>query len=308
MRSAATRGRATYASCAARSNMRSSWARGLSWTSRTSPQSCAAKRPRGYRACRWPTRSGNACCGCSPSTRAARPPRQRSSGSAAPPSGVGSTPTTCAEGEGAGGAGEGDAGGIPRRSGTPVRYRTWPCLVLPARRPTTGGPGHAATWPRSVTRCPTGRRRRTPRGASAVSAPGPALSALPATHFDGAVDAGLLHARQPPVHARPIGLVVRTEEAAQRGLLVRYHEQVRAPAKEEHVTEERHRVVDDGRAAQRQNCTDVHRVPDEVVWPPHNQLARRGEGRGCALADNDECEDAPDSQRGTAHRNNRTDA
>src|SRR5205823_669866 len=103
---------------------------------------------------------------------------------AAPPSGVGSTPTTCAEGEGAGGAGEGDAGGIPRRSGTPVRYRTWPCLVLPARRPTTGGPGHAATWPRSVTRCPTGRRRRTPRGASAVSAPGPALSALPATHSD----------------------------------------------------------------------------------------------------------------------------
>src|SRR5439155_11630911 len=86
----------------------------------------------------------------------------------------------------------------------------------------------------------------------------------------GAVYAGLLHARQPPVHARPIGLVVRTEEAAQRGLLVRDHEQVRAPAKEQHVTEERHRVVDDGRAAQRQNCTAVHRVPDEAVWPPHN--------------------------------------
>src|SRR5438445_5678047 len=111
MRSAATRGLATYASCAARSNTRSSWARGPSWTSRTSPRSCAASRPRGYRACRWPTRSGNACCGCSPSTRAARPPRQRSSGSAAPPSGVGSTPTTCAEGERARGAGEGNAGG-----------------------------------------------------------------------------------------------------------------------------------------------------------------------------------------------------
>src|SRR5207237_5289121 len=72
----------------------------------------------------------------------------------------------------------------PPSVGDPVRYRTWPCLVLPARRPTTGAPGHAATWPRSMTRCPTGLRRRTPRGASAVSAPGPALSALPATHSD----------------------------------------------------------------------------------------------------------------------------
>src|SRR5439155_6693259 len=198
-------------------------------------------------------------------------------------------------------------GSIPRRSGTPVRYRTWPCLVAAGSPPDDRRPRARRYLATIGDALPHRPPKTNSSRASAVSAPGPALSALPATHFDGAVDAGLLHARQPPVHARPIGLVVRTEEAAQRGLLVRYHEQVRAPAKEEHVTEERHRVVDDGRAAQRQNCTDVHRVPDEVVWPPHNQLARRVEGRGCALADNDECEDAPDSHRGTAHRNNRTD-
>src|SRR5437899_1127595 len=109
------------------------------------------------------------------------------------------------------------------------------------------------------------------------------------------------------MHARPIGLIVRTEEAAQRGLLVRYHEHVRAAAKEQHVTEERQRAVDDGRAAQRQNCTDVHWIPNEVVRPTHNQLARRVEGRGRALADDDECEDGPDSHYGTTDRDHCAD-
>jgi len=84
-------------------------------------------------------------------------PRQRSSGSAAPPCGVGSTPTTCAEGEGARGATPEETGiDFPVGRGTRFDIERGLAGCFPARRPTTGGPGHAATWPRSVTRCPNG--------------------------------------------------------------------------------------------------------------------------------------------------------
>src|SRR5439155_26391913 len=118
------------------------------------------------------------------------------------------------------GAGEGNAGGYEDRSpvgrGPGSISNVALPVMLPARRPTTGGPGHAATWPRSVTRCPIDDalphrppKTNSSRGFRRLGARSRSLSA-PGNPFGshGAVYAGLLHARQPPVHARPIGLVV----------------------------------------------------------------------------------------------------
>lgn len=104
-------------------------------------------------------------------------------------------------------------------------------------------------------------------------------------------------ARQPPPDPRPILLVFRTEQAFEGRLLVRHDEDMRGEKKKSCIAHQRDRAVEESGAAERERCSDVHRIADIPIGTLNHELTGRIERRRCAATDQGERHDAPQSER-----------
>src|SRR5205823_10674868 len=129
------------------------------------------------------------------------------------------------------------------------------------------------------------------------SRPSPRSGSTPTTWSSPRMSTTEGRRRPPASDPAAVLLILRTERAPQRGLLVRHDEQMRGEPEQRRVRGNGGRLVEEGRARQRKPGAEVHGIADHAVGPSDDQPAGRIERRWRALADEREGTDAPQRQR-----------
>src|SRR5262249_1763505 len=108
-------------------------------------------------------------------------------------------------------------------------------------------------------------------------------------------------------YSTAIRFVVRSERLAQSWLLMRDHEQVRGEKKNRGVNQDRQRSVENRRAYQGEDRTDIHWVSHESIRSADDQPARRIKRRRRTFAGKYKSEHAPKRDGRASDRNYHSD-
>src|SRR5271168_3631912 len=97
-------------------------------------------------------------------------------------------------------------------------------------------------------------------------------------------------ARPPSPDAMAILFIYRSKRALERGLLVRYDEEMSGEKENESVNQESYRPVEQSRTGKGERRAEVHRIAHISVRPAYHQAPRRVERSWSAFPDRHEGE------------------